>query len=544
MEELTALEIKSLVENDPHEAANVLNSHSEDQITICEYLKALESMIMFDPSIQKNAIEVICNLIFYIDDEKAILNSLKTLCCMGIDISNILEDLLTTVEDKNIVVYICALIAGLESGLDCIQRTFIPIITDKVTNADTRLEYISSFLRILISSIYNKEDITKGISIFIGIKNLCINAFLESNTDSISNNIIVMSNDLTTLKNFENHLSSPNIPSGQTALQNKKGRKGNSLTEFLKIIKQDLFASKNAYLNYIKAYYGDNKGTISSNPSGQLKSKDISNIADFLMEFGTKEDRLEGMKIIVNLSSETDEENYQVYKDKESAHNTGVRASALINMKKLISIVKTSTELTKLYRTKYTYKKALGIIETSLPKTVKYTAIENTIRIITQNTVPIEGLGDIILSQLLRYLITYISESPAIIRKSLTLRLIEELVDANDTCTTGVEVRLINCLSGYGDFYLNIDPSETMRYIIQKEINKRITEIEDEELKDEIILGTLVNSETRELYLEFVRSIKDDIYEVVKLNSKFLTIEKSEDYIKRTYNKIYGSMFM
>lgn len=101
--------------------------------------------------------------------------------------------------------------------------------------------------------------------------------------------------------------------------------------------------------------------------------------------------------------------------------------------------------------------------------------------------------------------------------EQLKKRLVEEMIDMADTCSTGHVGRLVNVLSGY-DFALKISWEEQVNSNISARLETRIKNIKDEELQEKIVVGMSENceDEDRDAYIKFIeenaKSLKEELY--------------------------------
>lgn len=103
-------------------------------------------------------------------------------------------------------------------------------------------------------------------------------------------------------------------------------------------------------------------------------------------------------------------------------------------------------------------------------------------------------------------------------------RLMEELLDMSGKCATGYVIRLVNVLSGFDDnFKVMITAEESMKSALFHRLNQRIFEMEDEDLKNDILYELTLPSSLahmRSHFLKFFRevfpSLKDDLYQEFK----------------------------
>jgi hypothetical protein len=116
---------------------------------------------------------------------------------------------------------------------------------------------------------------------------------------------------------------------------------------------------------------------------------------------------------------------------------------------------------------------------------------------------------------------TYISshESEDEIKK----RLIEELEDMADTCSSGFISRLINVISGFGEFNLQISWRDQIIANFSARLNTKIRDIDDLNLRDKILSEMILpvdNYTERKRFLKFLRNnlliIRSELYNEFK----------------------------
>jgi len=113
-------------------------------------------------------------------------------------------------------------------------------------------------------------------------------------------------------------------------------------------------------------------------------------------------------------------------------------------------------------------------------------------------------------------------------RAHLEQRLVEELVDMADTCSSGHSGRFINVLSVY-DNTLQISWEDQIKSNIVGRLMARIKAVQDEDLQAKISLGMLEDAEEedKKAYAEFIKKTLVDLRK--ELYSEFV----SEGYIKK-----------
>lgn len=103
--------------------------------------------------------------------------------------------------------------------------------------------------------------------------------------------------------------------------------------------------------------------------------------------------------------------------------------------------------------------------------------------------------------------------------EQLNKRLKEEIYEASGKCSTGYGTRLLNVLSGYDDLSLTISDEDSICGKVSGRLNKLIQNIEDEELRDDIMFEMTLSSDSellnRQKFLKFFRrnigTIKEEI---------------------------------
>lgn len=133
--------------------------------------------------------------------------------------------------------------------------------------------------------------------------------------------------------------------------------------------------------------------------------------------------------------------------------------------------------------------------------------------------------------------------------QELKLRLEEELIEASGKCSTGYGTRLVNVLSGYDDFNLKISYEDNIQAKLSGRLNKCVREIEDDELRDNILLEMTLCADKeilqRQNFLQFFRQhitdIKQDIWNDVKDDVNDVDFEL---YFRKAMSKYEGIHFI
>jgi hypothetical protein len=105
----------------------------------------------------------------------------------------------------------------------------------------------------------------------------------------------------------------------------------------------------------------------------------------------------------------------------------------------------------------------------------------------------------------------------------MTHRLLDELYDASEVCSTGYAFRILNTLSGFTEFSIKISFQDQIIANLQGRLNARIKLIEDDEYMTKIIEEMMIPTEhyhSRPNFLRFFResipSIRQEMYEEFK----------------------------
>jgi hypothetical protein len=104
-------------------------------------------------------------------------------------------------------------------------------------------------------------------------------------------------------------------------------------------------------------------------------------------------------------------------------------------------------------------------------------------------------------------------------------------------CSTGYVVRLLNVLSGFDDFSIQIPIEESLKSMFFHRINQKIKDIEDFEKRDHVLYEMTIPSSYPELrphFLGFFREIfsqlKEELY---KSFEKDMTVTDFDLYLRK-----------
>ena len=128
------------------------------------------------------------------------------------------------------------------------------------------------------------------------------------------------------------------------------------------------------------------------------------------------------------------------------------------------------------------------------------------------------GHSNMGLSTILAKVWTYIQNSEY--REELQKRLIEELVESNEKCSTGYAGRLVNTLSGFDEkMSVGISFEDQIIANLEGRLNARIRMLDDEEMVDKILEEMtipVIEYDKRSHFLRFFREhiskIREEMY--------------------------------
>lgn len=120
------------------------------------------------------------------------------------------------------------------------------------------------------------------------------------------------------------------------------------------------------------------------------------------------------------------------------------------------------------------------------------------------------------------------------VRETLEKRMIEELIDMGDTCSSGHTGRFVNVLSAV-DNELRISFKDQIIANVAGRINARVRDLEDPDNKASVSLGMLEDAEEadRENYKSFIEPTLKDLYSELYrefVNDKYISATQFEEY--------------
>lgn len=127
-------------------------------------------------------------------------------------------------------------------------------------------------------------------------------------------------------------------------------------------------------------------------------------------------------------------------------------------------------------------------------------------------------------------------------KKELLNRLLEELTEMAGKCSSGYAARLVNTLSGFGDFSIRISFEDQISANVMARFNRYLMEMKDEKTRDLVLSEmTEANLEDKPNFLQFFRKsipiIREDLYEKFKRD---MTSTDFDLYMKKAIMKYEG----
>ena len=130
-------------------------------------------------------------------------------------------------------------------------------------------------------------------------------------------------------------------------------------------------------------------------------------------------------------------------------------------------------------------------------------------------------------------------------KDELLKRMIEELIDMHDKCSSGYAFRLVNTLSGYCEHAIRISWADQIAGHLSGRLNMMIRNIKDEDYQEavmtELCLNTDADISSRANFLEFLRKALPEIREAMWEDFKDdMTDSEFDLYLRRAVVKYEG----
>ena len=236
-----------------------------------------------------------------------------------------------------------------------------------------------------------------------------------------------------------------------------------------------------------------------------------SECADILLTLGEGNEIIFGEQVIEELGNLYNEnKNKTIYTNAQNAHNETINENTrnivralykeYLKTKSYNDLIKTSyedihKELSEIYNSEETQGKLHSFFYRVMTDPFRFERL---------------SLSDIVL--LVYYKICSFENKSEVIK-----RLLEEILDCDNSCTTGYFTRIVNTLNGFineKDMCFNINPKDELRSVIFARINRNIRSLPEK---------------TRESVLEAIEEVNFGVFE------EFMDYYSPEDEIKKEY---------
>lgn len=244
--------------------------------------------------------------------------------------------------------------------------------------------------------------------------------------------------------------------------------------------------------------------------------------ADVLLHYGSEEPtNYKSMaKDIIDNLGRRDGYVRSVYNNAENVHTTAIEDSAN-EVIEYLSQFKIRDDLD--------YDSIRSEIESTLSKQLKVLEKEHNSIITALNRIECDralyGNCNNNLSTILVKVWNYILKQDEAEKDEIKKRVLEELLDMSGKCSTGYAYRLVNSLSGFGDFSIRISYEDQIAGNLAGRMNAKLRDIEDDDFKEKVMneMTMLTDSRTigdRQNFLQFFRKnlsfIRHDIWETFR----------------------------
>ena len=210
----------------------------------------------------------------------------------------------------------------------------------------------------------------------------------------------------------------------------------------------------------------------------EITTKDVADACDILLAYGTPEN-VENARLILFVLGGGERARHNIFKNSQNVHNHAVEES----VEKMIEYISTFVPRTV---SPYTFEKAkddLTELIKAEPDDAKRAVLESAMVRITIDRA-IYGRFHLSLAHIIAKMWTYIQDSPH--RDELQKRLLEELIDSNNKCSSGYVSRIVNTLSGFGDMSLQISFEDQIVTVLETRLNAEIMNDENGDTIDTV----------------------------------------------------------
>ena len=238
----------------------------------------------------------------------------------------------------------------------------------------------------------------------------------------------------------------------------------------------------------------------------ELEEKVRADASDIISRLGTTlYKRHRALEIIQNLGKGVDGTK-TIYDDSQNIHNFTDQVNEFI-----IKLMNEKVEIRPYHEVHQEVSKLVTKYKLSINKRNKVYASLNRIDI---DTATFTEIGVTSVEIFVRTWCKIKNYSDEEVKEMLEKRLLEELIEMSETCSTGHSSRFINVFNGV-EYTLKINWGDQIKANIKGRMNARIRDCKDTKILSQIALGTLEDAETEDsmVYREF---ITDNLIELKK----------------------------
>lgn len=243
--------------------------------------------------------------------------------------------------------------------------------------------------------------------------------------------------------------------------------------------------------------------------------------SDICLRYGSEKTRDIAMNVIIALGGE---DNNNIFKNKQNVHNIHIEKSIQEIVDKLCNY---HPKEKKNYRFSDTKDCILRLINDE-EKELKEKVEGSLVRISLDRA--LYGNSNMSLSNILLKVWAYIQDSP--FKEDLEKRLIEELYESNNKCSTGFCGRIVNTLSGYDEsMSITMSFEDQICSNLEGRLNNKIREIEDDEYMEKVLNEMTIPVIKYHLRLNFLRFFRDNISKIrQEMYEEFCSYITDEDF--------------
>lgn len=227
--------------------------------------------------------------------------------------------------------------------------------------------------------------------------------------------------------------------------------------------------------------------------------------SDVILQSGTEKGQNEARQIIMKLGK-IDRKETTIYNNAQNVHSKEIEDS----VKEALEFLQ-NFSLMKVKDKPITFE----YVEEEIINLVQKTDIEDKVKVSLNRIYMDRALYskyNCTLSHILLQIWTYLSGHKN--QSEITGRLLEELCEMSGTCSSGFATRLINTISGFGDFSVKISWREQIIANLSGRLNARIRNMDNLRLQEKIVEEMTIPSGEYELRKNFLKFFRKNILSI------------------------------